>query len=756
MNQQIVPILKELGLNVIPLKPKSKTPNISWKQYQNEQYLEEIPDECNIGIVCGKISKNLVVLDIDILDESLLDKVLPNAKKRTLVVQTGSGKFHIYTRVLNLPKSCKLENELGRIEIKSEGTYVVGISSIHPDTGKEYKVISETSEIVQIDFKEIQNNLKQIGFDSENKHQLIKKVERDGVLEGSRNDSMFNLSRKFLSEYDEPTAWAYLQTVNEKNSPPLGLQELKITFDSAKDYPYVSNVVQENSSSELFDLANSQIKKIVISQNNSSEVYAIIENNDHLETLNLSSRRAIHWLNNISHKQNTTSKIHSDDFYKNILNAIISKAQMEETCKEKVYSRTAFLGDVLYYDLCTPDWKIVKITKNDIDIIPFSESTPIFRRTQSGYAQINPIFEESDSLEKIANLLRIKDVQLFKVHLVCMFLESIPVPIMFFDGEAGSMKTTTTASIKRIIDPNGINNEDNCNSISTRNDDLIIQLNNRYVSAFDNVTKISQGMSDVLCRAITGSGNVKRELYTNSEETILNFRRKIILNGIVPSVDYPDLQDRMISYDRIPLQNNQRLTDKEFQERFNRLLPSAIGQIFKTIQKSLIHYGEVKQDVKPKTRLADFEIWGETISRELGYEPNSFLETFYEKQKQTSIASIDSQPLVETILRLMDDKTEYENTMSNCYKTLVAKATELDIDTKSQYVRFPKASNQVSKQLVTLKPILRKIGIIVEIYTYTKNDKKYIKNNTIVKFTKLGIEPSPASPPSPQSIVNSA
>jgi len=337
-----------------------------------------------------------------------------------------------------------------------------------------------------------------------------------------------------------------------------------------------------------------------------------------------------------------------------------------------------------------------------------------------------------------------------------MFLESIPVPIMFFDGEAGSMKTTTTASIKRIIDPNGINNEDNCNSISTRNDDLIIQLNNRYVSAFDNVTKISQGMSDVLCRAITGSGNVKRELYTNSEETILNFRRKIILNGIVPSVDYPDLQDRMISYDRISLQNNQRLTDKEFQERFNRLLPLAIGQIFKIIQKSLIHYEEVKQDVKPKTRLADFEIWGESISRELGYEPNSFLETFYEKQKQTSIESIDSQPLVETILRLMDDRTEYENTMSNCYKTLVAKATELDIDTKSQYVRFPKASNQVSKQLVTLKPILRKIGIVVEIYTYTKNDKKYIKNNTIVKFTKIGIEPSPASPHSPQSIASSA
>jgi hypothetical protein len=331
-----------------------------------------------------------------------------------------------------------------------------------------------------------------------------------------------------------------------------------------------------------------------------------------------------------------------------------------------------------------------------------------------------------------------------------MFLESIPVPIMFFDGEAGSMKTTTTASIKRIIDPNGINNEDNCNSISTRNDDLIIQLNNRYVSAFDNVTKVSQEMSDVLCRAITGSGNVKRELYTNSEETILNFRRKIILNGIVPSVDYPDLQDRMISYDRIPLQNNQRLTDKEFQERFNRLLPSAIGQIFKIIQKSLIHHEEVKQDVKPKTRLADFEIWGESISREFGYEPNSFLEKFYEKQKQTSIESIDSQPLVAAIEGLLDNRLEYENTIANCFKILVSRAQELGIDTKSQYVKFPKAPNQLSKQLTILKPTLRKLGINIETSHYTKNDGKYTKNSRIVTFRKLGIEPSPASLPSPQ------
>jgi hypothetical protein len=358
MTQQIIPSLRELGLNVIPLKPKSKTPSILWKQYQNEQYLEEISDEYNIGIICGKTSKNLVVIDIDKKKFEVIDKIFPNALQKTLVVETSKG-YHIYIRVPNLPNTLRLDNDDFHIDIQSQGTFVVGLNSIHPDTGKEYKKISETMEIAQIDFKEIQNNLKQIGFDSENNNYPIKEIERNGVSEGSRNDSMFKLSCKILSEYDESIAWAHLQTVNEKNSPPLELQELHMIFDSAKNY---SHDIKEDSSSKLFELANSQIKKITVSQNNSNEVYAIIENNGNLETLNLSSRRAIHWLNNTNHKQNITPKIHSDDFYKNILNAIISKAQMEETCKEKVYSRTAFLGDVLYYDLCTPDWKIVKIT----------------------------------------------------------------------------------------------------------------------------------------------------------------------------------------------------------------------------------------------------------------------------------------------------------------------------------------------------------------------------------------------------------
>lgn len=259
-----------------------------------------------------------------------------------------------------------------------------------------------------------------------------------------------------------------------------------------------------------------------------------------------------------------------------------------------------------------------------------------------------PKFVDGDYLNKLSELLCIveEDKHLFQIHLIALLLESIPVPVMVFGGEAGSLKTTATTTVKRITDPNGFKKEDNSTSMASRNDDLILQLYNRYVTAFDNVTKITQEVSDILCRAITGSSNVRRELYTNMEETILSFTRKVVLNGIVPTLDYPDLQERIISYNRKSLGKDERLTEEEFEKKLGEILPYVLGQMFQAIQRAMKIYNEMKKEIRPKTRLADFEIWGEAISRALGYKPNSFVQRYSEKITSGSVGIKDSYPIV--------------------------------------------------------------------------------------------------------------
>jgi hypothetical protein len=592
-------------------------------------------------------------------------------------------------------------------------------------------------KIETVDFEQIIQNLQNLNFKL-NTSVKLNDIERHGAGKGSRNNSMFKLACKYLSELDEPTAFATLQTVNEKNNPPLEQKELETLFESAKKY---ANNPEENDSSEsktLYDFTLSKIKKIVISQNNSSEVYAIIENNGHIETLNLSSRRAIQWLVYNYHNENKTAKIHGDEFYKNVLTTIVATAQMNGTKKENVYTRVALIDGTLYYDLVSSDWKSIRVTPDKVEIVDLDENSPIFRRAQCSYEQTMPKFEGGDHLSKLSELLCItkEDTQVFQVHLIALLLESIPVPVMVFGGEAGSLKTTATTTVKRIIDPNGFKKEDNSTSMASRNDDLVLQLYNRYVIAFDNVTKITQEVSDILCRAITGSSNVRRELYSNMEETILSFTRKIVLNGIVPTLDYPDLQERIISYDRKSLGKDERLTEDEFEKRLGEIMPYILGQIFQAIQKAMKIYDEIKKETRPKTRLADFEIWGESISRALEYEPNSFVQRYSEKLTSGSVGMQDSYPIVTVIENLMKDRTEYEDTAARCFKTLTDKAREAGIYIESRYVRFPKAPNQLVNDLVTIAPVLKKLGITIFTSHYTKSDDKYTKNSTIVRFER--------------------
>ena len=105
--------LKEMGFNLIPLKPKSKEPigGLNWKQFQEEKYNGSYPDSCNIGVVCGRSSGNIFVVDLD--DESLYDDY-PQEIKNTFTVKTGKG-YHLYYHFHGFPPpNKKLDDKRGR------------------------------------------------------------------------------------------------------------------------------------------------------------------------------------------------------------------------------------------------------------------------------------------------------------------------------------------------------------------------------------------------------------------------------------------------------------------------------------------------------------------------------------------------------------------------------------------------------------------------------------------------------------------
>lgn len=489
----------------------------------------------------------------------------------------------------------------------------------------------------------------------------------------------------------------------------------------------------DNSSEKIYQFAKSIIKKCVVLDNDSNQVFALIENNGHFETIDLSNSKTKSWLRFAYYEY--AGKNHSEEMYSNVLQLIKAEAIHGGASRETVYNRIAMFHDSLYYDLTTPDWLALKVTKDSVTVIPLTLTTPIFIRTQSQKEQFMPIFGNNQALSDLVSLIRIptQDIQIFKVHLISLFLEGFPIPIISVIGEHGSIKSTISKSIKQLVDPSGAQTI----SLSTNSENLILSFHNRYCVCFDNVSKIDQVISDILCKAVTGDGNAKRKLYTDSDEVIYDYKRKIILNGIAPNLEFPDLVDRNITYTTEKISENERITETEFKAKLDKLIPHVLGQIFQTLSGAMMIYDSVKSELKQLPRMADFAIWGECISRVLGYEPFSFTNSYKDKIQSHSLDIVESYPIISIVDDLLKDREHYENTVQGFYNTIKTHAELSGIDINSRHVNFPKAANKVKEHVTRLKQNFRTIGLEIDIASYTKRDGKHPRNRQIIYITKI-------------------
>jgi hypothetical protein len=239
----------------------------------------------------------------------------------------------------------------------------------------------------------------------------------------------------------------------------------------------------------------------------------------------------------------------------------------------------------IYYDLANKDWQVVKITPEGWSI----ENSPIiFRRYKSQQRQVYPSREYSpDVFDRFMDLMNVKDQDdrlVEKGYIISLFYPDIPKPISIVEAEHGSAKTTEHELQKKLVDPSGTLTLTFPREIS----ELVQKLSHNYVAYFDNVSKLPDWVSDQLCRASTGSGYSKRELYTDDEDVIYNFIRCTGINGINIAGLRQDLLDRGIlrKRERIPKEKRRKKIDvhAEFDKSIR---PQLLGYIFDILVKVL-------------------------------------------------------------------------------------------------------------------------------------------------------------------------
>ena len=265
---------------------------------------------------------------------------------------------------------------------------------------------------------------------------------------------------------------------------------------------------------------------------------------------------------------------------------------------------------------------------------------------------------------------------------------------------------------------------------------MVQQLDHNWCAYFDNVTSISYEISDLLCRAVTGDGFSKRELYSDDDDVIYSYKRCIGINGINNPATRPDLLDRSILFrlERIP--KSQRKTEKQVWSNFQNIKPKLLGSIFSILSKAM----QIKESIKLEDlpRMADFAEWGEAISQAMGYQPNSFIGAYHENIGIQNLEAIEGHVIGSIILELMRRQDLWEGTATDLFNRIKELADELRLDTKAGH--FPKAPNSLRRKLNEIKSNLADENIFIDPSRKGKAGTKLIK---IIK--RVAQKPSEAS-----------
>ncbi len=191
--------------------------------------------ENNYAVVLNK--DNQFIIDIDDAD---FNHVLENYLDKTLVNQTGGDGRHYYFKdnVLRTEKyrikTTKLycgDEIIG--DIKAKFGYVIGCGSIHAN-GNEYKKISTTNKVLEIDGYEILKILQDNGITT--KQATTNKIKfSDGAQEGQRNNVCFKTACQFFErDADFDAGMKFMKTWNTTlNKKPLDDSEVESTVKSA-------------------------------------------------------------------------------------------------------------------------------------------------------------------------------------------------------------------------------------------------------------------------------------------------------------------------------------------------------------------------------------------------------------------------------------------------------------------------------------------------------------------------------------------
>lgn len=282
---------------------------------------------------------------------------------------------------------------------------------------------------------------------------------------------------------------------------------------------------------------------------------------------------------------------------------------------------------------------------------------------------------------------------------VAALIPEVPHVIIGFFGEQGSAKTTAGKTIAKLIDPSAVP----VRKAPKDGESWVTAASGSWVVCLDNLSYLPDWLSDALCRASTGDGDVRRKLYTDGELIVFSFLRVIIVTGIDLGAVNGDFADRLLHITLTPLSEDTRLNDEALWKLWDIEHPKLLGALMDLTARVLRVLPSVEIGSKP--RMADYFDILAAVDAVLGTDG----VTRY-RQKVGAIAtdSLTGDPFIIAMIDIFANT--YLDTFTGTSRELLHLVEPDDKKRWRQPKAWPANAREVTRLLHRQAPVMRKAG----------------------------------------------
>ncbi len=376
---------------------------------------------------------------------------------------------------------------------------------------------------------------------------------------------------------------------------------------------------------------------------------------------------------------------------------VLSADAVFQGSQHEVHVRVGGQDGKVYIDLGDPEWRAVEIKSDGWKVI----KNPPVRFCRSPGMRPFPEPQHGGDLNELRPFVNVRgedDFILTVAWLLGALRTSGPYPVALIQGEQGSAKSTLTKVLRALTDP-----ATPTHGTTPRSErDLAISAHNSWVQAFDNLSGVSDWLSDAFCRLATGGGFRTRKLYSDTDETILQLCRPQILNGIEDLATRDDLRDRGLLFDLPVIPSTKRQREKTFWAEFDLVRPRLLGALLDAVSQALRGESSVHVDRLP--RMADFAAWIIAAEPVLPWERGDFLRAYERNRKEALSLVLDHEPLARCMQQFAQHHREWAGTATQLLEA---------VRREPGGERLPDGPAALSQTLKRLAPALREVGVHV-------------------------------------------